>query len=149
MVPELLYKNVPESLYVENMGTMLSMVAWCIPNFSTLIFQYDEKCKKRVWPNVTTETLCKGSSYTMTWCEEKTELNRAWRFLRTNKNSLKYPLLGVQCIKFVCFVFRARLNEREAPGKVVTVRLPKRLTQMNSVSHTLLSTLHKHWSTSS
>ena len=36
---------------------------------------------------------------------------------------------------------RAGLNEREAPGKVVTARPLKRLTQLSSVSHTLVSTL--------
>ena len=39
---------------------------------------------------------------------------------------------------------RAGLNEREAPGKVVTARPLKRLTQLNSVSHTLVSTLRKY-----
>jgi len=36
---------------------------------------------------------------------------------------------------------RAGLNEREAPGKVVTARPPKRLAQLLSVSHALVSTL--------
>ena len=45
--------------------------------------------------------------------------------------------------------FRARLNEREAPGKVVVARPPKRLAQLRSVSHTLVSTLQKHRSKTS
>jgi len=44
---------------------------------------------------------------------------------------------------------RARLNEREAPGKVVTARPPKRLTQLSSLSQTLVSTLQKHRSKTS
>jgi len=39
---------------------------------------------------------------------------------------------------------RAGLNEHEAPGKVVTARPPKRLAQLRSVSHALVSTLQKH-----
>jgi len=39
---------------------------------------------------------------------------------------------------------RAELNEREAPGKGVTARPPKRLAQMRSVSHALISTFQKH-----
>jgi len=38
-------------------------------------------------------------------------------------------------------VVRAGLNEREAPGKVVTARPPKHLAQLRSVSHVLFSTL--------
>jgi len=34
--------------------------------------------------------------------------------------------------------YRGGLNEREAPGKVVTVRPPKRLAQLRSVSHALV-----------
>jgi len=44
---------------------------------------------------------------------------------------------------------RAGLNEREAPGKVVTARLPTRLAQLRSVSHALVSTLRKHQSKTS
>jgi len=44
---------------------------------------------------------------------------------------------------------RAGLNEREAPGKVVTARPPKRFAQLPSVSHTLVSTLQKHRSKTS
>ena len=39
---------------------------------------------------------------------------------------------------------RDGLNEREAPGKVVTARPPKRLAQLLSISHALVSTLQKH-----
>jgi len=39
---------------------------------------------------------------------------------------------------------RAGLNEREAPGKVVTARPLKRIAQLRSVSHNLVSTLQKH-----
>jgi len=46
-------------------------------------------------------------------------------------------------------VARAALNEREAPGKVVTARPLKRLAQLSSVSHTLVSTLQKHRSKTS
>ena len=87
MMPELFCKNVPESLYIENMGTMLPMVTWWVIKFghlTTLILQ----CAKRGWPDMTTETLYVEYSYTMTWYEEKTDLTRAWRFLRTNKS---YP----------------------------------------------------------
>jgi len=41
-------------------------------------------------------------------------------------------------------VSSARLNEREAPGKAVTARPSKRLAQLRSVSHALVSTLEKH-----
>ena len=41
------------------------------------------------------------------------------------------------------------LNESEAPGKVVTVRPPKRLAQLRSVPHSFVSTLQKHWSKTS
>jgi len=44
---------------------------------------------------------------------------------------------------------RAGLKEREAPGKVVTARPSKRLAQMRSVSHALVSTLQKHRSKTS
>jgi len=40
-------------------------------------------------------------------------------------------------------------GEREAPGKVVNARPPNRLTQLSSVSHTLVSTLQKHRSKTS
>ena len=46
-------------------------------------------------------------------------------------------------------VNRAGLNEREAPGKVVSTSPPKRLTQLRSVSHVLASTLPKHRSKTS
>jgi len=46
-------------------------------------------------------------------------------------------------------VRRAGLNEHEAPGKVVTSRPPKRLAQLRSVSHALVSTLQKHQSKTS
>jgi len=36
-------------------------------------------------------------------------------------------------------VNRAGLNEREAPGEVMTAGPPKRLAQLSSVSHTLVS----------
>jgi len=39
---------------------------------------------------------------------------------------------------------RAGLNEREAPGKIVTARPPKRLAQLRSLSYALGSTLQKH-----
>ena len=39
---------------------------------------------------------------------------------------------------------RAGLNEREAPGKVATARPPKRLAQLRTFSHVLVSTLQKH-----
>jgi len=35
---------------------------------------------------------------------------------------------------------RAGLKEREAPGKIVTARALKRLVQLSSASHTLVST---------
>jgi len=38
---------------------------------------------------------------------------------------------------------RAGLNERETPGKVVTARPPKRLVQLCTISHALVSTLQK------
>jgi len=39
---------------------------------------------------------------------------------------------------------RAGLNEREASGKVLTARPPKRLAQLWSVSHALVSSLQNH-----
>jgi len=49
--------------------------------------------------------------------------------------SLRFPLTGVP---------RAGLNELEAAGKVLTPRSPKRLAQLRSVSHALVSTFQKH-----
>jgi len=46
-------------------------------------------------------------------------------------------------------VSRAGLNESEAPSKVVTARPPKRLAQLRSVSHALVSTLQKYRSKTS
>ena len=40
---------------------------------------------------------------------------------------------------------RAGLNEREAPGKIVTARPTERPAQLSSVSHAFVSTLQKHW----
>jgi len=48
MVPKLFYKNVPESLYIENWGITLPMVTLCVTNFVhliTLTFQCDFKCR--------------------------------------------------------------------------------------------------------
>jgi len=42
-------------------------------------------------------------------------------------------LLLLRIRRYIC---KAGLNEREAPGKVVTARPPKRLAQLRSVSHT-------------
>ena len=39
-----------------------------------------------------------------------------------------------------CVAIRAGLNERKTPGKVVTARPPKRLAQLCSVAHALVST---------
>jgi len=39
----------------------------------------------------------------------------------------------------LCSARRVGLNEREAPGKVVTARPPERLAQLRSVSHALFS----------
>jgi len=44
---------------------------------------------------------------------------------------------------------RAGLNEREAPGKIVTSRPPQRLAQLWSVSNALVSNLPKHRSKTS
>jgi len=44
---------------------------------------------------------------------------------------------------------RAGLNEREAPGKVVIARAPKRFAQLRSVSHAFVSNLQKHRSKTS
>jgi len=45
-----------------------------------------------------------------------------------------------------CTAPGARLNEREAPGKIVTARPPTCLAQLLCVSHAFVSTLQKHWS---
>jgi len=107
MVPELFYKNVSESLYIENMGKVLAVVPWCVINFghfTTLIYQCYFKYKTCLAKCDHRNLMCEESSCTITWCEEKTHLNHAWRFLRTNKIPLqKYPL-GVQWIEFVCCV---------------------------------------------
>jgi len=39
---------------------------------------------------------------------------------------------------------RARINECEAPGKVVTTRPPKHLVQLCRISHAFISTLQGH-----
>jgi len=44
---------------------------------------------------------------------------------------------------------RAGLTKREAPGKVVTARPPQHLTQLSSISYTLVSTLQNHQSKTS
>jgi len=46
MAPELFYKHIPESLYIENWGTILS------PYYFNVILS-----AKLVWPNMTSETL--------------------------------------------------------------------------------------------
>ena len=45
------------------------------------------KCKTCLAKYDLVNLICEEFSYTMTWYEEKTDLKRAWRFLRTNKNS--------------------------------------------------------------
>ena len=97
MVPKLLYKDVPDSLYIENMGTTLPMVTWCVTNvghLTALTFQCNFKCKTCLAKYDHRKLMCEQSSYTMTWYEEKTNLQRAWRFLSTNKDSPIKKLLG-------------------------------------------------------
>jgi len=54
------------------------------------------------------------------------------------------------CLQAVCWSkSRGGLNEHEVQGKVLTARPPKRLAQMRSVSHALVSTLQKYRSNSS
>jgi len=60
-VPELFSKNIPESVYTENWGTILPLVTWCATNFGhftafTVRFNVILSAKP-VWPNMTTETL--------------------------------------------------------------------------------------------
>jgi len=97
MVAELFHKNVPESLCTENWGTLLLRVTWCVTNFvhlDTLTFQCDFKFKTCLARYDHRNLIYEESSYTMTWYEVKTDLKRAWRFLRTNKNSLKISFRG-------------------------------------------------------
>jgi len=90
-VPELFHKNIPESLYTANMGTIPTMVTWCVSNFghiTTLTFQCDFKCKTCLARYDHRYLICEESSYTITLYEEKTDLTRAWRFICTNKKNL-------------------------------------------------------------
>ena len=87
------YKNVPESWCkrkLEYYTTHGYMMCTLMPWHFNVIFR-----GKPLRQNMTTETLCEESSYTMTWYEEKTDLKRGWRFLRTNKSSpLKITFCG-------------------------------------------------------
>jgi len=90
-VPELFYKNGPESLYIENWGTMPPIFTWCVTNFghlTALTFQCDFKCKTCLAKHEHRNLICEEPPNTMTWYEEKTDLTRGWRFLHTNKISL-------------------------------------------------------------
>jgi len=96
MVPELVYKNVPESLYIENMGIMLPRVSWCVKNFGhfTTLFQCDLRCKMCLAKYNHRYLICVKSLPTP-WLNMRIKL--AWPFLSTNKNSpLKIPFLGIQ-----------------------------------------------------
>jgi len=80
---ELFCKNVHARLYIENMGTILPRVTWCVTNFgylTTLAFQCDFKCKTCLAKYDVGNIMCEESSYTMTWYEEETDLKRAWHF---------------------------------------------------------------------
>jgi len=90
MVPKLFYKNVPESLYIENWGITLPMVTLCVTNFVhliTLTFQCDFKCRTCLAKYDHRNLIREESSNTMTWYEKKTDRKTARRFLRTNKKS--------------------------------------------------------------
>jgi len=109
MLPKLFYKNIPESLNIQNWGTILPRATWCVTNFwhhNTLAFQCNCKCKTCLAKYDLGNLRCEESSYTMTWYEEKKDLNRALSILRTNKNSLNNPLLGgtVHKIYMLCFL---------------------------------------------
>jgi len=59
-------------------------------------------------------------------------------------NKIFSKIVMIKEINYLTFgvaVSRAGLNEREAPGKVVTARPHKHLAQLRSVSHALVSTL--------
>jgi len=66
MVPELFYKNVPESL--ANMDTILPMATGCGANFghlTTLTFQCNFKCKSYLVRYDHRNLICEESSYSM------------------------------------------------------------------------------------
>jgi len=61
MVKELFHKNVPENPQIDNWGTILPRVIWCVANFvhsTTLTFQCDFKCKTLAPHDLENFTLC-------------------------------------------------------------------------------------------
>ena len=74
-------------------------------------------------------------------CSKRQTITRQFPEPKAHSNS------GFKMLK--CSAIRTGLNEPEAPGKVVTARPPKRLAQLRSVLHALVSTLQKYRSKTS
>jgi len=72
-------KYVPEKFYIENCGRTLPRVTWYATDFlhiCTLSIQSDFKCKMRLTKYEHWKLMCKESSYTITWNEEKWLITR-------------------------------------------------------------------------
>jgi len=88
MVPELFYKNVAESLYIENTGTMPTIgYLMCSKFWTPYYLNISMQSANPVWPDMITETLYvkslkNGSNMRMTFSTHK------------QKSPLKNPLFG-------------------------------------------------------
>jgi len=105
MVPELFCKNVPESLYVENMGTMLPMVTWCVTNFGHFITLYFNEIlsAKRVWPNMATDTLY-VKSLPIPWKNQQTFIVTSCFSVGELVSNWLTWTFGKKCISFPCII---------------------------------------------
>jgi len=65
MMPELFYKNIPESLYIENWSTIPYLVCDKFVHLTTLTFQCDFKCKTCLAKYDHWSLICEESSHTM------------------------------------------------------------------------------------
>jgi len=60
---------------------------FCAPYYLKIsMWFYVQNVLRQIRPRKS-HRLCEEQTYTMAWYEEKTDLKRAWRFIRTNKNS--------------------------------------------------------------
>ena len=130
----------------------------------------DDNCLEQEWPNTSVDTSkCTACGLLHLGFWQKTckivddKTNRlecttvVWRRkfrLRLRMHTLPiifcilwYLNWQLQCYKLHAVNYGIRtagLNERKAPGKVLTARPPKHLAQLRSISHSLVSTLQKH-----
>ena len=108
-------KNVPENLYIEICGGVLSRVTWDVTeflHFCTLSIQSDFKCKMCLPKYDQWYFICKESPHTITWYEEKSIKNAHDVFYaQTNIPIKDITFSRVQCINLVynvCFAGQIR-----------------------------------------